>query len=602
MSLSFQLGIQTQGKQHWKLPRVGNVPLNSSSSLIRKQSKLHYWLPKREKQVWKETCQLDNIHSNETLESQQSEPSVTLSRDVPKSLQKNHLSTTANDYIDLSLMDSVKKRKQRGREEPLCIVVFGASGDLAKKKTFPALFSLYYHDLLPNDFIIVGYARRPMTQQEFRESIMSSLTCRVIDGPQCQQKMNEFLPKCQYMSGMYDNVADFRKLDQFLTTFEESHMKTPVDRLFYLAVPSEVFVNVVRHIQSARTKRGWNRIVMEKPFGKDIFSYRQLQKDLQDLISEDEIFRIDHYLGKELVQNLMVLRFANYLLEPLWNRDHIASVQIDFKENFGVEGRAGYFDEYGIIRDIMQNHLLQVMALLGMEQPVSLHAEDIRDEKVKFLRSVRPLKKSDFVLGQYRDRQCPSRSYLSEPGVKPTSRTPTFAACVFEVDNRRWAGVPFLMKAGKALNERKAELRIQFKAAPGNLFSEATSHLPNNELVIRVQPDEAIYLRILSKAPGFTSRLEEGRLNLFYRTAWEDSKDIPDAYERLILDVIHGEKSLFIRDDELEVAWNTFTPALREMEQSEDSWRPILYDYGSRGPVESDYLAAKYGIRWSEGD
>ncbi|GJD08878.1 Glucose-6-phosphate 1-dehydrogenase 1, chloroplastic [Galdieria sulphuraria] len=412
------------------------------------------------------------------------------------------------DTLDPSLMDSVKKRKQRAKEEPLCIVVIGASGDLAKKKTFPALFSLYYHDLLPKDFLIVGYARRQMTQEEFRNSIMESLTCRVIDGPQCQRKMDEFLPKCHYMS----------------------------------AVPSQVFENVVHHVhESGRTQRGWNRIVMEKPFGKDITSYLQLRNSLRNCISEDEIYRIDHYLGKELVQNLMVLRFANYLFEPLWNRDHIASIQIVFKENFGVEGRAGYFDEYGIIRDIMQNHLLQVMALLGMEQPVTLHAEDIRDEKVKFLRSIRPLKASDFVLGQYRDRQNPQRSYLSEPGVMNDSHTPTFAACVFQVDNRRWSGVPFLMKAGKALDERKAEIRIQFQSVPGGLFSQVvSSHLPHNELVIRVQPDEAIYMRILSKAPGFTSRLEEARLNLFYRTAWEDSKDIPDAYERLILDVIHG--------------------------------------------------------------
>jgi len=507
------------------------------------------------------------------------------------------------DAVDPGLMDSMKQRKQRAKEEPLCIVVIGASGDLAKKKTFPALFSLYYHDLLPKDFMVVGYARRQLTLEEFRTSIMESLTCRVIDGPQCQQKMDEFLPKCYYMSGMYDKAEDFSRLDELLNNFERRFPNTTrVDRLYYLAVPSQIFESVVSNIhRHGRTERGWNRIVMEKPFGKDIQSYLQLRNSLRHCISEDEIFRIDHYLGKELVQNLMVLRFANYLFEPLWNRDHIASVQIVFKENFGVEGRAGYFDEYGIIRDIMQNHLLQVMALLGMEQPVTLHAEDIRDEKVKFLRCIRTLKASDFILGQYRDRQNPQRSYLSEPGVRTNSNTPTFAACVFHVDNRRWSGVPFLMKAGKALDERKAEIRIQFQSVPGGLFSQAVSaHLPNNELVIRVQPDEAIYMRILSKAPGLTSRLEEARLNLFYRTAWEDSKDIPDAYERLILDVIHGEKSLFIRDDELEVAWNIFTPSLKELER--DIWKPILYDYGGRGPIESDYLAAKYGVQWSEGD
>lgn len=369
-----------------------------------------YPLPSTEKTVTRVTLHsMQGDSDNTTLQRNNSESQALLGDTRERSTIMKPNIHHLGDSLDPSLMDSVKKRKQRAKEEPLCIVVIGASGDLAKKKTFPALFSLYYHDLLPKDFFIVGYARRQMTQEEFRTCIMESLTCRVIDGPQCQQKMDEFLPKCHYMSGMYDKTEDFNRLDQLLDNFEQSFPNTRVDRLYYLAVPSQVFESVVYHIHnSARTTRGWNRVVMEKPFGKDITSYLQLRNNLLHCISEDEIYRIDHYLGKELVQNLMVLRFANYLFEPLWNRDHIASIQIVFKENFGVEGRAGYFDEYGIIRDIMQNHLLQVMALLGMEQPVTLHAEDIRDEKVKFLRSIRPLKASDFVLGQYRDRQVSS--------------------------------------------------------------------------------------------------------------------------------------------------------------------------------------------------
>lgn len=263
-----------------------------------------------------------------------------------------------------------------------------------------------------------------------------------------------------------------------------------------------------------------------------------------------------------------------------------------------MEGRAGYFNDVGIIRDIMQNHLLQIMALLAMERPVTLGAEDIRNEKVKLLRAVQPLSISDFALGQYGAKDFNSKSYLEDDGVPEDSRTPTFAACAMHINNARWDEVPFLMRAGKALDERKTEIRIQFKPVPGALFStpEGAEH---NELVIRVQPDEAIYMRIVSKVPGLTSRMEEARLNLFYRHAWEESKDIPDAYERLILDVIQGEKSLFIRDDELDVAWKIFTPALKELEENADI-HPEIYEYGGRGPRESYFLATKYGVQWSD--
>ncbi len=263
-----------------------------------------------------------------------------------------------------------------------------------------------------------------------------------------------------------------------------------------------------------------------------------------------------------------------------------------------MEGRAGYFNDVGIIRDIMQNHLLQIMALLAMEPPVSLCAEDIRDEKVKLLRAVEPLGASDFALGQYGPKDENSKGYLDDEGVPAGSRTPTFAACAMHIHNARWAGVPFLMRAGKALDERKTEIRIQFKRVPGALFPTANG-AEHNELVIRVQPDEAIYVRIVSKVPGLTSRMEEARLNLFYRHAWEESKDIPDAYERLILDVIQGEKSLFIRDDELDIAWKIFTPALKQIEDGE-AGSPEIYEYGGKGPRESEYLAQKYGIQWSD--
>uniref|UniRef100_A0A7S3EG16 Glucose-6-phosphate 1-dehydrogenase n=1 Tax=Rhodosorus marinus TaxID=101924 RepID=A0A7S3EG16_9RHOD len=519
-----------------------------------------------------------------------------LARPEPVGQARSEVVHVAGDS-DPSLMDSMHKRLDAMKKQPVSIVVVGASGDLAKKKTFPAIFSLFYHDLLPEDFVVYGYARSKMTQEEFRELIMSTLTCRVIDGRKCSEKMDEFLPRCHYVSGKYDVSSDFSALNKELAMFESS--KEVSNRLFYLAVPPSVFQKAASNINlAARSPKGYTRVVVEKPFGKDAESYRELRAALSSILSEEETYRIDHYLGKELVQNLMSLRFANSIFEPIWNRNYIQSVQIVFKENFGVEGRAGYFDGVGIIRDIMQNHLLQVLALVAMEPPVSLHAEDIRNEKVKLLRSMEKLTKDSFVIGQYQGKGEGQPGYREDEGVAPRSKTPTFAACVLGIRNQRWEGVPFMMKAGKALDERKAEIRIVFKPAAGSIFSVPNT-IKNNELVIKIQPDESIYMRIANKVPGLTSRMEEGRLNMFYREAWEESKDIPDAYERLILDVLNGEKSLFIRDDELEVAWDIFSDAIHELEE-DPNVEPESYKYGTRGPVGADHLAARHGSRWSE--
>ncbi|KAG0446597.1 hypothetical protein HPP92_028758 [Vanilla planifolia] len=315
------------------------------------------------------------------------------------------------------------------------------------------------------------------------------------------------------------------------------------------------------------------------------------------------VFRgIDHYLGKELVENLSVLRFSNLVFEPLWSRQYIRNVQLIFSEDFGTEGRGGYFDNYGIIRDIMQNHLLQILALFAMETPVSLDAEDIRNEKVKVLRSMRPLQMEDVVIGQYKSH---TRGVVTYPGytddktVPNGSLTPTFAAACLFIDNARWDGVPFLMKAGKALHTKRTEIRVQFRHVPGNLYKRRLGtdiDLATNELVIRVQPDEAIYLKINNKVPGLGMRLDCSTLNLHYAARY--SKEIPDAYERLLLDAIEGERRLFIRSDELDAAWKLFTPLLKELEESKIA--PELYPYGGRGPLGAHYLAAKHNVRWGD--
>nr|GMD59239.1 glucose-6-phosphate 1-dehydrogenase, chloroplastic [Ipomoea batatas] len=480
------------------------------------------------------------------------------------------------------------------------ITVVGASGDLAKKKIFPALFALYYEDCLPEHFTIYGYARSKMTDEELRNMVSKTLTCRIDKRENCGEKMEQFLKRCFYHSGLYDSEENFAELDRKLKEHEGGKLS---NRLFYLSIPPNIFVDAVRCASvSASSAHGWTRVIVEKPFGRDSESSAVLTRSLKQYLKEDQIFRIDHYLGKELVENLSVLRFSNLIFEPLWSRQYIRNVQFLFSEDFGTEGRGGYFDHYGIIRDIMQNHLLQILALFAMETPVSLDAEDIRNEKVKVLRSMRPLQLDNVVIGQYKGHTkggVTYPGYTDDKTVPKDSLTPTFAAAALFIDNARWDGVPFLMKAGKALHTKSAEIRVQFRHVPGNLYNKnfgSDLDRATNELVIRVQPDEAIYLKINNKVPGLGMRLDRSNLNLLYSTRY--SKEIPDAYERLLLDAIEGERRLFIRSDELDAAWSLFTPVLKELEGKKIV--PEYYPYGSRGPIGAHYLAARYNVKWGD--
>uniref|UniRef100_V9KLG6 Glucose-6-phosphate 1-dehydrogenase n=1 Tax=Callorhinchus milii TaxID=7868 RepID=V9KLG6_CALMI len=473
---------------------------------------------------------------------------------------------------------------------PTAVVVFGVSGDLAKKKIYPTLWWLYMDGLLPEDTYIVGFARSPLTVTDIQRNIYPYLKVRE------EQKgvLEDFVGRNSYVRGRYDDPESFRGLDAHIRSLVKGRK---ANRLFYLALPPSVYESVTRNIKEACMGHGgWNRVIVEKPFGKDLESSNKLSSHLNSLFREDQLYRIDHYLGKEMVQNLMVLRFANRIFGPVWNRDNIATVVLTFKEPFGTEGRGGYFDDFGIIRDVMQNHMMQMLCLVAMEKPSSTSSDDVRDEKVKVLKAVPPVEFSDVVLGQYvgdcRGEGEAKKGYLDDPTVPKGSVTPTFATVVMYIQNERWDGVPFVLRCGKALNERKAEVRLQFRDVAGDIFD---SQCKRNELVIRVQPNEAVYTKMMTKKPGMFFSPEESELDLTYRERYKDVK-LPDAYERLILDVFCGSQMHFVRSDELKEAWRIFTPLLHKIEH--EKIKPLSYVYGSRGPQQADELLKRVGFRY----
>ncbi|ORX89645.1 glucose-6-phosphate 1-dehydrogenase [Basidiobolus meristosporus CBS 931.73] len=471
-------------------------------------------------------------------------------------------------------------------ESDTVIVVFGASGDLAKKKTYPALFGLYKNGFLPASTQIVGYARSAIKLEDFKQRIISFLKFH----PSEHQLVDEFADKLHYVSGKYDDDASFINLNRYLERLAEN--KHRINRVFYMALPPSVFIPVAQNIKkNVYTQQGFNRLIVEKPFGRDSESSRVLMKALSASFKEEEIYRIDHYLGKEMVKNIMSLRFANVFLGAIWSKEYIENVQVTFKEPFGTEGRGGYFDEFGIIRDVMQNHLLQILSLVAMESPASLDAEDIRTAKVDVLKCIEPITRDNIMIGQYvRSADGSKPGYLDDDTVPSGSNTPTYAVASIFVDNARWKGVPFILKCGKALNEQKAEIRIQFRDVENCIFPNHS----RNELVIRVQPNESVYMKIMNKKPGLSMDTVISELDLSYRRRFSDAR-IPEAYESLILDALQGDHSNFVRDDELNEAWRIFTPILHEIER--EGIEPLKYVYGSRGPEEADQFIESHGFQ-----
>ncbi|HET6714312.1 MAG TPA: glucose-6-phosphate dehydrogenase [Actinomycetota bacterium] len=457
---------------------------------------------------------------------------------------------------------------------PQAVVLFGASGDLAKKKVIPALYNLAVAGLLPERHCVIGFAMDAWDDETFRQHARESVET-YSRTPLDEDVWKRFADSLSFISGTFDDEPAMGRLKQALEHADRD-LGAQDGRLFYLAVPPSTFPTIVKSLASIGANTANSRIVVEKPFGHSLDSAKALSAEIHTAFDEHQLFRIDHYLGKETVQNLVVFRFANSIWERVWNRDAVDHVQITVAESIGVEGRAGYYEHAGAIRDLLQNHMLQVMAFLAMEPPRSLEAEAFRDEKVKLLKAVRPIDPGDVVRGQY-------DGYRKEEGVDPKSQTETFVAAKLWIDNWRWDGVPFFLRHGKKLPERDTEIAVYLRQAPDVLFRELEiDHIPSNHLTIRVQPDEGISLAFQVKIPGPGYELQTVRMDFDYDRSFMHA--LAEAYERLLHDAMTGDHTLFTREDGVERAWEIVTPILEQTSPL------FFYKQGSWGPAQSDAL------------
>ncbi|MCB0345146.1 MAG: glucose-6-phosphate dehydrogenase [Bdellovibrionales bacterium] len=488
---------------------------------------------------------------------------------------------------------------------PSVVVIFGATGDLTHRKLVPGLYNLSVDGHLPTHFSLVGFARREWTDAELRASLLEGVEKhsrrRKID----QAIWNEFASHCHYVVGGFRDPAAYEVLKSKLNELDKA-AGVEHDRIFYFATSPNFFELIAGMLKDVglleRGREGYreaprSRVIVEKPFGRDLSSARELNTALLHSMDEDQIYRIDHYLGKETVQNLLVFRFANGIFEPIWNHKYIDHVEISVCESIGVGSRAGYFDKAGILRDIVQNHALQLLCLVGLEPPVAFEADAVRDEKVKVLRSVHRLNAAEVRQNVVRARYLAGsvagekvNGYLAEEGVDPDSETETFVAMRLAIDNWRWAGVPFFLRAGKRLAKRVTEISIHFRSAPHTLFQgEDLELLRPNILSFEIQPDEGISLRISSKPPGPRVRVQEVNMDFSYGTSF--GIEPPEAYERLLLDCMRADPTLFTRNDEIEEAWDLVSPLLSMWESKEGQTPPVYgYESGTWGPKAADEL------------
>ena len=489
--------------------------------------------------------------------------------------------------------------------DPCTLVLMGATGDLAHRKVLPALYQLWRTNLLPHEFVIMAIGRRPYDDDTFRAEIRTSLDqyCRV--KPIDEAAWHAFAERIVYHRLDFDDAAAFDVLSEHLDTIDTEH-GTRGNRLFYLATQPSQFAEIVGQLgrvglDHERHDGGWRRIVIEKPFGHDLNSAIRLNREVGKVFRESQVYRIDHYLGKETVRNLLVFRFGNGIFEPLWNRRYVDHVQITVAESIGIENRGAFYEETGAVRDVLQNHLLQLVSLVAMEPPATFDADPLRDEKVKVLRAIARdpgWTTEDVVRGQYGPgwvAATPVHGYRQEKDVDGESETETFVAAKLTIDDWRWSGVPFYVRTGKRLPKRATEIAIQYREVPHRLFKDSAVDPDPNLLVIRVQPDEGIMLRFGAKVPGLGMDVRSVTMDFTYGSSF--SVDSPDAYETLILDALQGDASLFTRADEVEQAWGIVDPII---ESWADGPAPDLpnYEAGTWGPSESDALLARDGRRW----
>ena len=487
--------------------------------------------------------------------------------------------------------------------DPCAIIMFGASGDLARRKLMPALYDLAFHACLAPSFRLLGFARTKMSDDDFRKSAGEFLPKGQEEGAD-DAKKSEFLKNLQYFSGNYDDAAAFQDLAKRLEELDKEG-GLGGNRLFYLATPPEVYTHVIQQLKKANlTKskgdKSWTRIIIEKPFGRDLASAKELNAKVLEAFDESQIYRIDHYLGKETVQNMLVFRFGNGIFEPLWNRNYVDSVQITAAESLGVERRAAFYETAGAMRDMIQSHVLQLTSLIAMEAPARFDATSVRNEKIKVLQSMRPFTTEsvwkDVVRGQYGPGQIngkPVPGYRQEPGVKSDSSTDTFAALKLHVDNWRWSGVPFYLRSGKRLAQPHTEVAILFKRAPHMVFRGENTE--TNSLVLNIQPEEGISLSFGAKTPGSQMLIRPVEMDFEYKNTFGSSTR--PAYATLINDCIRGDATLFDRADSVEAAWALVDPILKAWETASPPPFPN-YPAGSDGPRAADDLTGSDGRQW----
>jgi glucose-6-phosphate 1-dehydrogenase len=490
--------------------------------------------------------------------------------------------------------------------DPCVLVIFGATGDLTGRRLGPAIYNLGRDGMLPANFACVGFARREKTNEEFREELKVDINQFSRTKPIEEPFWDHFKEQIFYHRSEFDSDEGYQKLAELLNQLDGKY-NTRGNRVFYLSVQPKYFPIIIAKLRQngliydAHKPGPWSRVIIEKPFGHDATSATALQADISRYLHETQTYRIDHYLGKETVQNILVFRFANSIFESLWNYKHIDHFQITFAEDIGIGTRGHFFEEEGLLRDVIQNHMMQLLTLVAMEPPVNLSAGAIRDEKVKVLQSIRPLTATDFehavVRGQYGPGYINGQKvvgYREEENVSATSSIETYAAIRLFIDNWRWAGVPFYLRGGKRLPKRATEIAVIFKDAPGVLFQQQGKHHAPNVLVIRIQPDEGISMRINCKVPGPSSPIQPVKMDFRYGSYFGQSP--PEAYERLIWDCILGDSTLFARADEVEQSWKILTPILQYWSQQSENFPN--YSSGTWGPKKADEMIEKDGRAW----